>query len=559
MPILTIRKERFWELIGRSLLDSELSNLLHNLGMDVEEISPDSFRVEYNPNRPDYSSPTGIARAAQGLLGVKLGLPRYSLSPAKTYVKVDPKVRDVRPYIVGAIVRGLKLDSQKIEELIAMQEDLHWILGRDRKKVAIGLHDLDALKPPFRYIAAKGDEYAFIPLGSWRKMTLNEILTKHEKGLKYGHLVKDKPRYPLILDSRGEVLSFPPIINSVLTELSPKTKNIFIDITGLDLDALHKTLNIITTTLHDMGGRIEQVRIIYPDRVLVTPNYKTRRWKIKIEYVNSLLGLNLSSLEISKALKKMRHGVKIDRKTIIVTPPPYRVDIIHPVDFVEDVAMGIGYDLLVPKQPQVLKYGKYHLVTKIEEIVREIMIGLGYIEVMNFTLTNIVDEFEKMMVEQTPHVKLLNPVSSDYTILRTWILPSLMKTLSLNKGSTYPQKIFEIGDVIEPDPTLPEKAVRKMRLGCISCHADASYSEIKSICEEILKNLSIQEWRFEPYDNPPFLEGRAAKTIVNSKEIGVIGEIHPQVLENWEITLPAAALELYIHEIIPIIQKERLT
>jgi phenylalanyl-tRNA synthetase beta chain len=523
--------------------------------MDVEEISQDSFRVEYNPNRPDYSSPTGIARAAQGLLGVKLGLPRYSLSPAKTYIKVDPNLRDVRPYIVGAIVRGLKLDSHKIEELITMQEDLHWILGRDRKKVAIGLHDLDALKPPFRYIAAKGDEYAFIPLGSWRRMTLNEILTKHEKGLKYGHLVKGKPRYPLILDSRGEVLSFPPIINSILTELSSRTKNIFIDITGLDLDALNKTLNIITTTLHDMGGKIEQVRVIYPDRVLVTPNYKMRRWKIKVEYVNSLLGLNLSSLEVCKALKKMRHGVKISKKTVIVTPPPYRVDIMHPVDFVEDVAMGIGYDLLVPKQPQVLKYGKYHLVTKIEEIIREVMIGLGYTEVMNFTLTNIVDEFEKMMVEQTPHVKLLNPVSSDYTILRTWILPSLMKTLSLNKSSTYPQKIFEVGDVIELDPTLPEKAVRKMRLGCISCHAEASYSEIKSICEEILKNLSIQEWRFEPYDNPPFLEGRAAKIIVNSKEIGIIGEIHPQVLENWEITLPAAALELYIHEVIPIIQE----
>ncbi|MEM1583193.1 MAG: phenylalanine--tRNA ligase subunit beta [Nitrososphaerota archaeon] len=550
MPILLVKKERFWQLLGKRLSDLELSNLLHNLGMDVEEVSTEFFRVEYNPNRPDYSSLSGITRAARGLLGIEVGFPKYRLTPPKTYVKVDPNVENIRPYIVGAIVRGFNLDSDKIEELITMQEDLHWILGRDRRKVAIGLHNLDVLKPPFRYIAAKGDEYSFTPLGSWRKMTLNEILEKHEKGLKYGHLLTDKPMYPLILDSRGEVLSFPPIINSALTELTSGTKNLFIDVTGLDLDALQKTLNILTTALHDMGGRIEQVKIIYPGKSMATPNYKTKKWRINVEYVNSLLGLNLSPLEIAKALRRMRHGVKISGKTIIVTPPPYRVDIMHTVDFVEDVAMGLGYDSLEPRQPQVLTYGKYHPATKIEELVREVMLGLGYTEVMNFTLTNAVDEYEKMAVKHALHVKLLNPVSSDYTIMRTWILPSLMKTLSHNRGSLYPQKIFEIGDVIEPDPSLPERAARKMRLGCVSCHAEASYSEIKSICEEILRNLSIGEWKLKPYDQPPFIEGRAAKIIVNSAEVGILGEINPQVLENWEITFPVAALELYIHEIM---------
>jgi len=552
LPIISIMKERFWSLLGKSLSDPELVDLLHRLGMDVEEITSESFRVEYNPNRPDYSSSVGIARAARGLLGIEVGLPRYRLAPPKTYLKVDPNVKDVRPYIVAAIVRGVRLDSEKLEELIVMQEDLHWVLGRDRKKVAIGLHNLDVLKPPFRYIAAEGDEYSFIPIGGWRKMTLNEILKSHEKGLKYGHLLRGKLRYPLILDSRGEVLSFPPIINSTLTELSSETRNIFIDITGLDLDALNKTLNILTTALHDMGGRVEQVKIVYPDKVLVTPNYKVKKWRVKIEYINSLLGLSLTPLEVSKALRKMRHGVEIDGRTVIITPPPYRVDIMHPVDFAEDVAMGIGYDFLEPKQPQVLTYGRYHLTTRVEELVREIMIGLGYTEVMNFTLTNLIDEFERMMVEQSPHVRLLNPVSSDYSILRTWIIPSLMKTLSLNKGSQYPQRIFEVGDIVEPDSTVPERAVRKTRLACISCHADASYSEVKSVCEEILRNLSIQEWEFKPYDQLPFLEGRAAKIIVNSRDIGILGEIHPQVLENWGITLPAAAIELYIHEILQL-------
>ncbi|MEM1742480.1 MAG: hypothetical protein QXK95_00740, partial [Nitrososphaerota archaeon] len=189
-------------------------------------------------------------------------------------------------------------------------------------------------------------------------------------------------------------------------------------------------------------------------------------------------------------------------------------------------------------------------VDVLEESLREIMLGLGFTEVMNFMLTNERDEYEKMMVKPHQHVKLMNPASSEYTILRTWILPSLMKTLSNNKSSPYPQKIFEIGDVVLPDPSVPERAVRRMKLGCASCHSDASYSEIKSICEEVLENLNIDKWSIVEYDEPPFLEGRAAKIMLNDIQIGFMGEIHPQVLENWEIMMPTAALELAIHELI---------
>ncbi|RLF97770.1 MAG: phenylalanine--tRNA ligase subunit beta, partial [Thaumarchaeota archaeon] len=232
MPILTVKKERFWTLLGERLDDEELVNLLHDLALDVEEVSKEYFRVEYAPNRPDYSSPIGLARAAKGLLELEVGAPHYELQPSRTYIDVDPRLRNIRPYVVSAIIRGIKLDVDQLEEIITMQEDLHWILGRDRKKVAIGLHDLDAVKPPFHYIAVKGREARFTPLGYWREMTLEEILEKHEKGVQYAHIVKGKPYYPLIVDSRYEVLSFPPIINSTLTELSEETKNIFIEITG---------------------------------------------------------------------------------------------------------------------------------------------------------------------------------------------------------------------------------------------------------------------------------------------------------------------------------------
>ena len=550
MPALTIRKERFWKLLGKRLNDEELSELLHDLGLDVEEIADEYFRAEYNPNRPDFSTPVGIVRAAKGLLDLEVGSPRYRLKPARTYIEVDPRLKEVRPYVAAAIVRGLRLGVEELEELISMQEDLHWIIGRDRRKVAIGLHDFSAVKPPFRYVAARGDEYKFIPLGGYSPMTLDEILEKHEKGIKYSHILRGKPYYPLIVDSLNRVLSFPPIINSRLTELSERTTSIFIDVTGTDFDAVMNTVNILTTTLIDMGGEAEQVKVKYPDRTIRTPDYRTRRWRLTKNYVNEVLGLNLSTREIVKALKRMRYDVKLKSGAIIVSPPPYRVDIMHVVDLVEDVAIGIGYKNLEPSQPKVLTYGSLHPDTVWEELLRELMIGLGFTEVMNFTLTNVKDEYLKMRIEPHPHIRLKNPVSLEYSILRTWILPSLMKNLSMNVNNPYPQKLFEIGDVIHPDESRPEKAVRRLRLAAVSAHSEASYSEMKSIIDEILENLAISEWSIKPFDSMPFIEGRAAEIIWRDKPIGFFGEIHPEVLTEWGITMPVSAMELDLNTLI---------
>jgi phenylalanyl-tRNA synthetase beta chain len=544
MPALTVEKQRFWSLLGRELSDEELSNLLHDLGLDVEEITGEYFRVEYNPNRPDFSSPVGIARAAKGLLGISVGAPRYRLRPAKTYIEVDPRLRDVRPYVAAAIVRGLKLGAEELEELIAMQEDLHWILGRDRAKVAIGLHDYSAVKPPFKYVAARGDEYRFIPLGGYSPMTLDEILEKHEKGIQYAHILRGKPFYPLILDSLNRVLSFPPIINSRLTELSEKTTDIFIDVTGTDFKAVIHTINILTTTMADMGGVVERVKVKYPDKVISTPIYKMKKWRLRRSGVNETLGLELGSIDIVRALRRMRHDARARGEVIEVTPPPYRPDIMHVIDLIEDVAMGIGYGNLEPIQPQVLMYGRPHPDTVLEDLVREIMIGLGFTEVMNFTLTNIESEYAKMCVQPHPHIKLKNPVSQEYSILRTWILPSLMKTLALNVKALYPQRIFEIGDVVHLDQSRPEKATRRLKLAAASSHSEASYSEMKSVVEEVLRNLGVDGWTLNPLDSMPFIEGRAAQITWSDGALGFLGEIHPEVLTNWKLSMPTAAMEL---------------
>ncbi|HID72317.1 TPA: phenylalanine--tRNA ligase subunit beta, partial [Candidatus Micrarchaeota archaeon] len=272
MPVITLTINRMRELLSDEKLTVEkLVDTLPWIGVDIEDVGRDYVKIEYNPNRPDFGSPVGVARAIAGLLGKEVGLPKYEASPPTQFVRVSEAVSRVRPYIVAAIVRGVRLSEEALAELIDLQEDLHEGIGRKRRKVSIGLHDLDKVEGPFSYDAVAPDEVKFVPLGWSVEATPSEILVRHEKGLEYGHLLEDVGLVPLVRDGRGRVMAMPPVINARLTEVTPATRNLFMDVTGTDLDLIARVLDILVTTLADMGGRIERVEVRYPDVTLETP------------------------------------------------------------------------------------------------------------------------------------------------------------------------------------------------------------------------------------------------------------------------------------------------
>ncbi|MEM1992040.1 MAG: phenylalanine--tRNA ligase subunit beta [Thermoproteota archaeon] len=556
MPILNLKLERFFDLLEQKLDKDELIGALTGIGVAIEELGADYVKVEYNPNRPDLSSPAGLARAIKGILGIETGVPRFRTLPPKTFVKVDKSVKAVRPWVVAAYVEGLNLSAEDIEELIAMQEDLHWVVGRNRRKVAIGLHNASAIKPPIIYKAVKGDEISFVPLKSFRRMTPQEIVEQHEVGRKYGHIVAGTGLFPVIMDSRGEVLSLPPIINAALTELTEGTNTLFIDVTGTDLEAVSGALNILTTALADIGGRIRQVRIIYDGMKMTTPDLRTKVWKLKLSYANDLLGLNIPMKEAMRALRKSRVGVKkVKGDTIFAEVPAYRLDIMHPVDLVEEIAIGLGYKNLQPVVPKTLGFGKHHPDTNFEDICKEIMFGLGFTEVVNFTLSNSTRDYRWMKVEPQNPVRILNPVSAEYDILRTWLIPSLLYNLTMNKHSPYPHRLFEIGDVLVIDESSDEGVRREARLAFVSSHADTSFSEVKSVTEEFLRSLGLREWTLREAEHASFIEGRVAEVEVGGVKIGIMGEISPEVLEAFGITMPVSAVEIELQKVRSLLNK----
>jgi len=550
MPVITLQQERFSKFVKRQLTVEDMTKWLPWLGFDIEEIGSGYVKVEFNPNRLDFCSYAGVARAFRGLMGWESGLPRYKVKDGKTVLKINKTVTKIRSYMLAAVVHNIKLDEESIVDLMEIQEDLHWGIGRNRKKASIGVHNMDVIEPPFTFTAVEPDKARFVPLDRTDEMSLREILEKHDKGVAFRHLVDWAPRYPLLIDKNGQVLSMPPIINGELTRITSKTTNLFLDVTGTDYVAVEKSLNILATALADMGGIIEKVHVKYPNRTVDSPDLTPQKMKLRINYANELLGLKLSESQVVESLRKCRLDVKTLRNGIVeVAIPAYRIDVLHEVDLVEEVAIGYGYYRLKPTIPKTLTIGEQHPAQRTANVVRQIMTGLDFTEVMNFTLINEVVHYEKMRLEARKTIKLANPVSAEYTILRESLLPGLMKNLMENKHESFPQRLFEVSDVGRINQRVETRCERRLHVAGVSSHSTANFTEIKSTVEALLHNMGLKRWEIKPTTHLSYIKGRAATVYLKNKEIGVLGEIHPEVLNNFELENPTCAFEIDIEEI----------
>ena len=550
MPTITLNRERFCKFLGRDITVQEMAKQLPWIGFDIEEVGQDYVKVEYNPNRIDFCSYAGVARALKGFMGWETGLPKYEVNPGKAVLVIDKAVSSVRPYMLAAVVRNITLDEDGIVDLMEMQEDLHWGLGRDRKKASIGVHNLDVVESPFTFTAVEPDSVRFVPLDKTDEMSLREILERHEKGKAYKHLVDWAAKYPLLVDRDGKVLSMPPIINGELTRVSGQTRNLFLDITGTDHKAVEKSLHVLTTALADMGGELEKVKVKYPDYSVVSPDLAPEKMRLRVACANELVGLRLSEKQVIECLEKCRLGArKIGEGIVEVTVPAYRVDVLHEVDLVEEVAIGYCYRRLKPTFPKSVTIGQEQQANRLANVVRKIMAGLEFTEVMNFTLTSERWHYGMMRRKPKNVIKLANPVSAEYSIARQELLPGLMKNLMDNKHESFPQRLFEVSDVMHINMKLETRCERLLHVAAVSSHATANFTEIKSYAEALLANLGLESREFKAVKHPSFLEGRTAAVYVRSKLLGLLGEVHPETLNNFELDNPVSAFEIDLEEI----------
>ncbi len=558
MPTVEISKKELENLLGRRMSLDEVEDILLWVKGELEAVEGDKIKVDIkDTNRPDLWCVEGIAREIKGHLRIERGLPHYDVKHSDVKVYVDDELEEIRPAIACALIRNVKLSDEMIRQLMQLQEKIHLTFGRRREYVSIGVSNLDMISPPVYYRAISPHSIKFPPLGFDKEMSLAEILEKHPKGEEYGWIINKFRKYPVLIDSSKEVISMPPIINSNRAgRIDERTKNLFIDVTGLRYEDVLTALNVLVTALADRGGSIFSVEIIKKNMSVVTPDLNPKEIEVEGERIRRILGIEISDVEIIKLLREARYDAEMRNGKILVRYLPTRDDILHWRDVAEDVAISFGYNDFLPKEPSIASHGSYDEMEVFCDKIRELAIGYGLQEVMTFTLTNKEVLFSKTERNEEPVVEIANPVSINWTTIRSSILPCILEFLSKNKHVDYPQNVFEVGDVVRIDEKSQTRTRTMKCMAIAMASSDASFTKIKEIVHSIGKNLGLK-FEYEDAVDNMFINGRCARIKLKEgqKFVGMAGEINPKVLNNWDLEIPVVAAELELDVLAKAVEK----
>ncbi|MEK6828180.1 MAG: phenylalanine--tRNA ligase subunit beta, partial [Nanoarchaeota archaeon] len=507
MPTITFSLKDLQNLVGKKLTIEEIQELAHYGKGDFEgyDKETDEVKIDFgDTNLPYLWSVEGFARLVKGILGMQKGIPEIKIHKGDYQVIVDKSVIKYRPYIACFSAKGCKIDDYLIKQLVQLQEKFCEGYGRRRQKVSIGLYSYKRLAFPVHYKAADPLSIEFVPLEFKAKMNLREILAEHPKGKEYAWILDGFEKYPVLVDDKNEVLSFVPIINSNFTgKLEVGDENLFFEATGTDEEAVNLASNIFAYALYERGFDIYSVEAKYPDRKVVLPDLQSEIIKIKNEQIKHLFGLELKENEVKHILEK----AQFDFEDYKVKVPPYRKDILHPYDIIEDIGIMYGFDKIKELQLTTLTVGSTFKLNGFIDTVREIVIGIGYQEIMSPILTNKDFLYKKMNIEDFGTIEIEDYMSETYSVVRSWILPNLMEVFSKNKHVAFPQKIFEEGIL---NTRKGDNIIECSRIAIATSHEKADYTEIRQVLDYIMRCFGLH-YDIEEAEHGSFIDGRVGR------------------------------------------------
>ncbi|MFT4312873.1 MAG: phenylalanine--tRNA ligase subunit beta [Candidatus Woesearchaeota archaeon] len=541
MVTLDTRFTRLQSFLHQECSLEELEHILFELGFELDDVQGDDIKIDITPDRLDALSTPGLARILNAYRGKKYTFEKPQSS--QYHVHIDSSVKDVRPKTVCAVIKNVKFTEENLTELIWLQEKLHATIGKKREKAAIGVYPLDKIQFPIQYCAKKSADIRFQPLDGDGEMTAEDILLNHDTGRTYAHLLKDASKYPVFIDAKNNILSLPPIINSeTVGRVTTSTTDVFVECSGFDETVLTYILNLVVLYLKDIGGDVYSVHVDNVEYLMQDMPKKI----VENSYVTEKLGLSLTAKDIALLLEKMLYTVTVVNTTDVeVQIPPIRHDIWHKVDIVDDVLRAYGINNITPKVPHVATEGKKLPENQLMEELTQQLVGFGLQEIRTLGVTDKADQFEKMCIEPQNFVSLGSTAERSINMLRTSITPELLKCLSQNQNAQHPLHVFEVGDVILPEKKSDVLSKNVPTVSVVCCSDSTNFTQVKQILATLLARFNC-EFECQPISHNSFIPGRCAKILVNGKDVGVIGEIHPKVLRNWNIGYPCASFELTV-------------
>ena len=574
MPKIECNEKLFFQSLGKKYDYDALEEILPWAKAELDE-KPDMSLPEYervvkielnDTNRPDLWSTNGVARQLRIHQGGKtadyekfLSTKDKILDCENRIVIVDESVKEVRPYMVAFMIAGKPIDDAMLKDIIQTQEKLAWNFGRKRKSLSMGVYRIDQIKFPVKYHGVDPDKTSFVPLQCEEPMTCRQILTDHPKGKDFGWILKDAPKFPLLQDATGEIMSMAPIINSAtLGAVQVGDKDLMVELTGDTIENLMLAANIVACDFADAGYEIKPIVCKHPydtgfGKDIVVPFYFQPSTKAKLSSINKLLGSNFDEKTVIDALERMGSKVEATKEgdDVVFTlyPAPYRNDFLHEVDIIEDVMIGMDLSAFEPESPNDFTIGRLLPVTIFGRKAKTIMVGLGYQEMIFNYVGSKKDYVEKMNFDESKVIEIANPMSENYQFIRPQVMSSLLRAESGSANAMYPHKIFEIGKVAYLDETENTGTTTKTHLGFLTAASNANFNEAASEVSSLLYFLD-HNYEVKESNDSRFIPGRQAAILVKGKEVGVFGELHPQILENWNISTPCVAGEIDLEELM---------
>ena len=580
MPKIDVNEQLFFNLLGRKYdYSSEFEHLLSSAKAELDEapsaaVPQDEriIKIELNDtNRPDLWSTAGLARLLRMHTGGASNKARYQAflstvgerkNSGNRTITVAPALQHIRPFMTAFVISGKPIDDAMLKDIIQTQEKLCWNFGRKRRSVSMGVYRSELINWPVQYRAVDPHTTSFTPLGFDTEMTCEQIITEHPKGKEYGWILKGMKKVPLLSDAKGGVLSMAPIINSAhIGAVQPGDADLLVELTGTDMPSLLLATNIVACDFSDAGYTILPVSVEYPydtgfGKTITTPLYFQEPTKTTVHAVNKLLGTKLSAQDIVEALERMDNTVTVEGDCLTLTPPAYRNDFLHEVDIIEDVMMGKTVEFFEPETPREFTIGRLSPVTLLSRKIKSLMVGFGYQEMIFNYLGSKKDYIDRMNIDGESVIEIANPMSENYQFVRPSIIPSLLSAETVSGNAVYPHRIFETGKIAYLAPEENTGTRTRQSLGFLTVNQDANFNEAASLVAGLLYYLQMDYTVCETHD-PRFIEGRQAGVLANGKQIGIFGELHPQVLENWSVTVPAFAGELDIESILTLQNADR--
>lgn len=573
MPTVSLKRDLLFKALGQTFTEEEFDELCFEFGLELDEVVKEPndegkeevvYKLDIGANRYDLLCLEGVVRALLVFQG-KLDAPKYSLTkPAKMeQLILDPSVLPVRPHVIGAVLRGVTLDKARYNSFIDLQDKLHQNLARRRTLASVGTHDLDTIVGPFTYQAKDPKEIKFKPLNQTKEFTSAELmdLYSQDSHLKpYVPIISHSSVHPVITDSKGTVLSLPPIINGEHSKITLATKNILLEVTATDLTKAGVVLDTLVTMFSQYCSQpftVEPVTTVLPSGdALIYPKLPYRTETISSAKVNAMIGVDLSVEKMASLLTRMCLPSIPSGDSLSVSIPPTRHDVLHPCDIYEDVAIAHGYNNITKTIPHTLTVAQQLPINKLTDQLREAVAQAGFTEALTFSLCSRDDVSIKIRkdIKDIPAVHIANPKTLEFQVARTNLLPGLLKTVQANRKMPLPLKLFEISDVVLKDPAAEVGARNERHLAAVFYNKSPGFEIIHGLLDRVMQLLEVPNlqagdnstsgYSLRQGEEPAFFPGRTADILAYGQVVGSLGVVHPEVITAFDLNLPCSALEI---------------